>query len=121
MSPIGLRIEKAGANPTAMWTSTERLYLNKDRTTVVPEGSTEAASLLCPVGGQVPDADCQRYGLGPYAVAQDATQGDTGAEEPEGATDTESESKGPQIDSQDAGFSEADALGGAERSPRRKR
>ena len=80
-----------------MWTSTERLYVNSDKSELRPEASPEAKFLLCPAGGQVSDVDCKRYGLGPYAPATEDTTDTTGAEEPETTTDTESESEGPQI------------------------
>ena len=100
MAPIGLQINRGGANPN-MWKTPNRLYLNRDRTAVVPGGSVEAASLLSPAGHQVTDADCKRYGLGPYATAEDATAAPTGVEEAEVDTDTETEEEGQQTDSQD--------------------
>lgn len=40
----------------------ERLYLNKDRTKVVPEG-TEAAFLYANVGDTIPEHSCKRFGI----------------------------------------------------------
>ncbi len=89
-----------------MWTTPNRLYLNKDKSAVVPEGSVEAASLLAAAGHQIADDVCQRYGLGPYAPAQDATEDATGTEDAEATTDTEPETEGPQIDPQDVPIGE---------------
>jgi hypothetical protein len=44
-------------------TSTHRLFLTADRTRAVREGDPEAAYLLVNAGGQVSDADAERYGL----------------------------------------------------------
>lgn len=44
------------------------LYLNADKTKVVEEGA-EAAFLLVGPGGEVPDAEAEKYGLGKKAVA----------------------------------------------------
>ena len=85
-----------------MWTSTDRLYVNSDKSELRPEESPEAKFLLCPAGGKVSDVDCQRYGLGPYATATEATTDTTGAEEAEPTTDTEENGEGPQNGSQDA-------------------
>lgn len=40
-----------------------RLYLTADRSRAVEEGDPEAATLLCPAGGEVPHATAARYGL----------------------------------------------------------
>ena len=117
MAPIGLQINRGGENLN-MWKTPNRLYLNKDRTVVVPGGSVEAASLLSPAGHQVTDADCKRYGLGPYATTEDATTAPTGAEEAETTTATETEEEGQQIDSQDG---ETLAPMPMRRTPRRKK
>ena len=100
MALVGLQINRGEEKPN-MWKTPNRLYLNRDRTEVVPGGSVEAASLLSPAGHQVTDADCKRYGLGPYATADDATTAPTGAEEAEVDTVTETEEEGQQTDSQD--------------------
>jgi hypothetical protein len=42
------------------------LYVNADKTKVVPEGE-EAAFVLCGPGGEVPDAEAKLYHLGDYA------------------------------------------------------
>lgn len=99
MAPI--EIEKRGGSKPDMWTSTERLYVNRDKSKVVPEGSPEAKFLLCPAGGQVSDVDCQRYGIGPNAIATEDTTGVTGDEEAETPPSTEAEEEGPQNGSQD--------------------
>ena len=99
MAPI--EIEKRGGSKSDMWTSTERLYVNSDKSKVVPEGSPEAKFLLCPVGGQVSLADCERYGIGPNATATEDTTYATGSEEAETPTDTEAGEEGPQNGSQD--------------------
>lgn len=46
-----------------MWQSPKRLYLNRDRTKVVPEGSHEQAHVLVGAGGEIPIVDAERYGL----------------------------------------------------------
>lgn len=46
-----------------MYRSDRRLYVNSDRTAVVPEGSPEAAFLLVGEGGEVDDAEAKRLGL----------------------------------------------------------
>jgi hypothetical protein len=40
-----------------------RLYLTEDKSRAVEEGHPEAATLLCPAGGEVPHATAARYGL----------------------------------------------------------
>ena len=56
---------------------------------------------MSPAGQEITDADCRRYGMGPYASAQDATTGDTGVEEAETTTGTDTEPEGPQTGLQD--------------------
>ncbi len=52
------------------WTSDRRLYVNADRSAVVPGDSQEAAYLLVAEGGELPLAEAERYGLlGDKAVA----------------------------------------------------
>ena len=43
--------------------SDRRLWLTKDRQTVVEDGKAEAAFLLCPEGGAIPAVDAERLGL----------------------------------------------------------
>ena len=43
--------------------ATERLYVNADRTKIVPEHSSEAAFLLAAEGKELPDDVAERYGL----------------------------------------------------------
>lgn len=50
------------ANP-GMWQSPNRLYLNRDKTRVVPAGSPEQAHVLVAAGGEIPVAEAERYGL----------------------------------------------------------
>lgn len=83
-----------------------RLYLNADRTKVVEQGSPEASTMFKPVGGQISDEDCQRYGLGPYAEdpATDAGDDTAGDSTGESTQEPEGEEEPPQIES-DADFS----------------
>lgn len=46
-----------------MFTSTRRLYLNRDKTGVVEEGDPEAAFLLVAEGGELPHEEAEKYGL----------------------------------------------------------
>lgn len=46
-----------------MFTSEKRLYLTRDKSKVVEEGSEEAAFLLVAEGGQIPLAEAERLGL----------------------------------------------------------
>lgn len=46
-----------------MYTSDTRVYLNADKTAVVPETSREATFLLVGAGGQLPESEARRYGL----------------------------------------------------------
>ena len=121
MAPI--EIEKRGGSKSDMWTSTERLYVNSDKSKVVPEGSPEAKFLLCPAGGQVSLADCVRYGIGPNATATEDTTNATGDEEVETPTDTETGPEGPQNGSQDdeSGESPEEAAPADESKPRRRK
>jgi hypothetical protein len=41
----------------------ERIYVNADRSAVVPEDSPDAAFLLVGEGGELPDEDAAKYGL----------------------------------------------------------
>lgn len=45
------------------YTAEERLYVNADRTRVVPEDSPEAHFLLVAEGGELPDDEAERLGL----------------------------------------------------------
>lgn len=65
-----------------------RLYLTADASRVVGEGDPEAATLLCPAGGEVPYATAARYGLLDKSEAE-AEEG------PESDADSESEKKAP--------------------------
>lgn len=103
-----------------VWVTPNRLYLNKDKTKIVPEGSVEAASLLSAVGHQITDADCKKYGLGPYASSGDDTTDDTGASASETTTDTEPEPEGPQIGLQSLSLDEQPEEP-AKTRPRRKK
>jgi hypothetical protein len=49
---------------TAMYTSSERLYLDKSGN-IVPEDSPHVNSLLVAAGGQITEADARKYGLLP--------------------------------------------------------
>jgi hypothetical protein len=46
------------------YTTDKTLWLNKDRTKVVEEGSPEAAFLLASKGKEIDAATAERYGLG---------------------------------------------------------
>jgi hypothetical protein len=47
-----------------MWTNDgPNLYWDSEKNTVVLEGDTRAAWLLCAAGGQLPLAEAERYGL----------------------------------------------------------
>lgn len=50
------------------WISDGRYYLDAKRKKVVPEGSPEAAYLLCVPGDELPEAEAKRLGLGKKAV-----------------------------------------------------
>lgn len=48
----------------AMWTNTgDDIYLNADKSAIVPSDSPEAAYLLVASGGQIPLEEAQKYGL----------------------------------------------------------
>jgi hypothetical protein len=48
----------------AMWTNTgDDIYLNADKSAIVPSDSPEAAYLLVASGGQIPIEAAQKYGL----------------------------------------------------------
>lgn len=119
---IGLQINLSGANPN-MWKTPNRLYLNADKSAVVPENV--ASFLLSPAGGEIEDDVCQKYGLGPYAIAEDATEEGTGSEEAETTTDTAGKEEGPQNGSQDGESGEStgnpQAPAQSDAKPRRKR
>ena len=46
------------------YTADRNLYVNRDRTKVVEEGSEDAAFLLAAEGQTVPDAEAKKLGLG---------------------------------------------------------
>lgn len=46
-----------------MWQSPTRIYLDKTRTRVVPEGSRDQGYVLVGAGGEIPIKDAERYGL----------------------------------------------------------
>lgn len=46
-----------------MYIATEKLWLTEDRNKVVKDGDPAAAFLLVPKGGQLTDADAEKYGL----------------------------------------------------------
>lgn len=48
------------------------LYVNKDRSKVVPEDSSEAAFVLVGPGGQIEDDEAERLGLNASAKKDDA-------------------------------------------------
>lgn len=56
----------------------EILYVNKDRTKVVPEDSPEAAFVLVGPGGQIPDEDAERLGLSKQGDAEAKAQAPAG-------------------------------------------
>jgi hypothetical protein len=57
-----IREDSGMANP-GMYRSPERLYVNRDRTKLVPESSPEAAFVLVGENGEIPLAEAERYGL----------------------------------------------------------
>jgi hypothetical protein len=57
-----IREDSGMANP-GMYRSKERLYVNRDRSKVVPESSPEAAFVLCGENGEIPMVEAERYGL----------------------------------------------------------
>jgi hypothetical protein len=72
------------ANP-GMWRSPTRLYVNKDRSQVVPGDSPEAASVLVGQGGEIPRALADRYGLTtetPAVAAPSMVDGPAAAPQP---------------------------------------
>ena len=52
-----------------VWKSDRRIYVSIDRSRIVEESAAGGKVLLTGVGGTVSEADCQRYGLGSFAVA----------------------------------------------------
>ncbi len=46
-----------------MWRSSERLYVNMDRSKVVPQDSPDAAFVLVGAGCEIPMAEAERLGL----------------------------------------------------------
>jgi len=46
-----------------MYRSPERLYVNFDKSKLVPESSTEAAFVLCGENGEIPLELAEKYGL----------------------------------------------------------
>lgn len=53
--------------------TTERLYVNADRSRIVPEDSSEAAFLLAAAGKEISAEDAEKYGLvGKKAAAKPA-------------------------------------------------
>jgi hypothetical protein len=49
--------------------ATERLYLNADKSKVVPEGDPEAAFLFATPGTEISAEDAAKYGLGAKKAA----------------------------------------------------
>lgn len=67
---------------TVVYVAKEKLYMNADRSQVVPENSPEAAFVLVGPGGKLTDEQCKKYGLGPYAkTPKTAPSSDTQTEE----------------------------------------
>lgn len=59
-----------------MFKSDKRLYVNRDETEIVEEGSPEAASLLVGAGGEIPDEVAKKYGLTNAPEAQENSPAD---------------------------------------------
>lgn len=82
------------------------LYVNADKSKVVPEDSPEAAFVLVGENGEVPDAEAKKYGLGEYAKGYKAPEPMEGQPVPSTAADPEPEpkaGKGPAADADDEG------------------
>ncbi len=54
-----------GEPQPGMYRSPVRLYVNKDRSKIVPENSPEAAFVLCGQNGEIPLEVAAKYGLYP--------------------------------------------------------
>jgi hypothetical protein len=92
------------ANP-GMWQSPNRLYLNRDRTKVVPAGSPEQAHVLVAAGGEIPVAEAERYGLVKVREAQVTAV----APEPVEGQASETQSEGGAAETQTEAETEAEA------------
>lgn len=91
-----------GEPQPGMYRSDTRLYVNKDKSKLVPENSPEAAFVLCGEGGEIPLEVAAKYGLKPAtvepAVAPRSASPEDSAPSGEAAPDAENKAKRPQSD-----------------------
>jgi hypothetical protein len=113
------------ANP-GMWQSPNRLYLNRDKTRVVPAGSPEQAHLLVAAGGEIPVAEAERYGLVKVREAtvtavepepvEEQTSGSEGGESEKETQETERSASEQDEQSKEAGEAAEDKAAAKEAS-----